>query len=109
MELAHILQEYGYDVQPGRSRSYGEEPDVTGLPGIHIECKRVERLNISTAMAQAVRDSERFGDGLPAVFHRRSREPWLVTMRLSDWLLYGREAHCNDDKRNRGGGAGGTS
>ena len=109
MELAHILQGYGYDVQPGRSRSYGEEPDVTGIPGIHIECKRVERLNISTAMAQAVRDSERFGDGLPTVFHRRSREPWLVTMRLSDWLLYGREAHCNGDKRNRGGGAGGTS
>lgn len=29
---------------------------------------------------------ERFKDGMPTVFHRRSREPWLVTMRLSDWM-----------------------
>lgn len=66
--------------------SYGEEPDVTGIPGVHIEVKRVERLNVSQAMAQAVRDAEKFNDGAPALFHRRSREPWLVTMRLSDWL-----------------------
>lgn len=57
------------------------------LAGVHIECKRVERLNISAAMKQAERDSERFHDGAPAVFHRRSREPWLVTMNLTDWML----------------------
>ena len=38
------------------------------------------------AMKQAQRDSERFKDGAPAVFHRRSRESWLVTMRLTDWI-----------------------
>ena len=66
---------------------------MTGLPGVHIECKRVERLNVPEAMAQAARDSERFHDGAPAVFHRRSREPWLVTMRLTDWLeLYEQRA-----------------
>lgn len=55
-----------------------------------MEVKRVERLNISQAMAQAVRDAERFKDGAPTVFHRRNREPWLVTMRLTDWLdLFG--------------------
>lgn len=37
-------------------------------------------------MEQARRDAERFGDGLPAVFHRRSREGWRVTMALPDWL-----------------------
>lgn len=84
--LAHILQAHGYNVEPGRSQSFGEVPDLSGLPGVHIECKRVERLNISQAMAQAVRDAERFQDGAPAVFHRRNREPWLVTMRLEDWL-----------------------
>ncbi len=31
--------------------------DVVGLPGIHIECKRVERLNLHDAMDQAVRDA----------------------------------------------------
>lgn len=86
IELAKLLQAHGYDVEPGRAQSYGEVPDLSGLPGVHVEVKRVERLNISQAMAQAERDAERFQDGAPAVFHRRSREPWLVTMRLEDWL-----------------------
>lgn len=85
-ELVTVLKEAGFDVNRGGSLSYGAIPDITGLPGIHVEVKRVERLNISEAMKQAVYDSERFGDGLPTVFHRRNRQPWLVTMRLSDWL-----------------------
>lgn len=86
IELAHILQDHGYNIDRGHAQNFGEIPDVSGLPGIHIEVKRVERLNISLAMAQAVRDAERFQDGAPAVFHRRNREPWLVTMQLQDWL-----------------------
>ena len=44
------------------------------------------------AMKQAVRDAEKFHDGAPTLFHRRSREPWLVTMRLHDWIaLYDRQ------------------
>lgn len=85
-ELTSILRNAGYDVERGGSQTYGEIPDIVGLPGIHIECKRVERLNISEAMQQAVRDSERFEDGSPTIFHRRSREKWLVTMFLDDWL-----------------------
>ena len=37
-------------------------------------------------LAQILRDSERMGDGLPVLFHRRNRKPWLVTMRLEDWM-----------------------
>lgn len=85
-ELAKILSGYGYDVRRGGSLSFGEVPDLVGLPGVHIEVKRVERLNVSEAMGQAVRDSDRFKDGAPALFHRRSRSPWLVTMRLEDWI-----------------------
>ena len=66
--------------------SFGEVPDLTGLPGVHIEVKRVERLNVPEAMGQAVRDAERFQDGAPTVFHRRNRSGWLVTMRLQDWI-----------------------
>lgn len=90
-ELVSILQEAGYQVERGGSETFGTIPDIVGLPGIHVEAKRVERLNISEAMAQAIRDAERFHDGAPTVFHRRNREKWLVTMRLTDWLeLYGR-------------------
>lgn len=90
-ELVTILQQHGYDCNRGGSLTFGEVPDVTGLPGIHIEVKRVERLNVGEAMDQSIRDSERMLDGIPALFHRRNRKPWLVTMRLSDWLqLYKR-------------------
>ena len=84
-ELASILNGYGYQCSRGGSLTFGSVPDLEGLPGIHIEVKRAERLNIHEAMKQAGRDSERFG-GMPAVSHRKNREPWLVTMPLSDWI-----------------------
>ena len=87
-ELAAILREYGYTVERGGTMSFGEKPDLSGLPYIHCECKRVERLNIHDAMQQAVADSMRFQDGCPTVFHRKSRSPWLVTMRLTDWITF---------------------
>ena len=89
-ERAAILKEYGYDCTRGGSLSFGEVPDIIGLPGVHIEVKRVEKLNVCEAMEQSIRDSERMQDGIPALFHRRNRKPWLVTMRLVDWLkIYG--------------------
>ena len=93
--LAKALRDYGYDCR--RTAQFcgktGEASDVVGLPGIHIECKFVERLSIRDAMDQAVRDAK---PGLiPAVMHKRSNEGWLVTMRLEDWIElyrdYGRE------------------
>ena len=84
-ELAHVLQSYGYETKRMAQFAGGiESPDVSGLPGIHIECKRVENLNIHKAYEQAVRDSE--GKAIPAVFHRRNREPWMVTMSLDDFM-----------------------
>lgn len=87
LEICRILQARGIPAEPGQAVSYGSTPDVTGIPGIHPEVKRVERLNVPEAMAQTVRDSEKFDDGAPTLFHRRNRSPWLVTMRLEDWLL----------------------
>lgn len=85
-ELAGILAEYGYDVHRGASQNYGTEPDLSGLAGVHIEVKRTQQLRLHDAMEQAKRDAVKFADGLPAVFHRRNREPWKVTMELKDWL-----------------------
>ncbi|MDO5418407.1 MAG: hypothetical protein Q4F29_14515, partial [Lachnospiraceae bacterium] len=58
-------------------------------PGIHIECKRVEKLNLLDAVAQALHDARK-GE-LSAVFHRRDRCEWLVTMRMEDWMQLYRE------------------
>ncbi len=95
LELSRILQGHGYPVEAGRAQSYGEVPDLTGLPGIHIECERVEALRLSEWMEQARRDAERFGDGFPAVFYRRSREPWRVVMDLEDWAAIYKAGHCS--------------
>lgn len=88
LELVKVLQGYGYDTEPGRAQSYGEEPDISGLPGIHIECKRAEQLRLSEWMKQAQRDAERFRDGVAVVFHRRNREEWAVTLRLDDFMRF---------------------
>ena len=56
--------------------SFGDVPDLVGLPGIHIEVKRAEQVRLSEWMAQATRDSKRFRDGMPAVFNRGSRVAW---------------------------------
>lgn len=91
LELVALLNGYGVPAEPGKAASYGSTPDVTGVPGLHVEVKRSERLNILEAMRQAVRDAEKFGDGLPAVFHRKNRAPWLVTMRIEDFMEVYRE------------------
>lgn len=84
-ELALKLKEYGYDCRRGQQYCGANgDADVVGLPGIHIECKRVERLNIEDAMMQALKDSKL--DEYPAVFHRKNNCKWLVTMRLDDWI-----------------------
>lgn len=85
-ELAAVLREYGYEIKRGGSMSFGEVPDLVGLPGVHIEVKRCEQVRLSEWMQQAERDSQHFKDGLPAVFHRRSREGWRVTMNLADFM-----------------------
>ena len=96
-ELAALLREYGYSIERGGSLSFGEVPDLTGLHGIHIEAKRCEQVRLSEWMAQAERDANRFQDGAPAVFFRRSRSPWLVVMKLEDWIRLYQKGGCDDE------------
>lgn len=102
LELSRILQGHGYPVEPGRAQSYGEVPDLTGLDGIHIECKRCQQLRIPDWMKQSADDAKKFGDGLPAVFFRRNREPWMVCMALSDWMKLYRGYQCNERSAENG-------
>ena len=97
IELAKMLR--GYDVQPGQAVSYGATPDITGLPGVHIECKRAQQQNLYAWLEQSRRDADKFRDGLPAVFWRKNRSPWLVVMNLEDWMgLYDRQKSAETDK-----------
>lgn len=84
-ELANKLKEYGYNCRRGQQYCGANgDADVIGLDGIHIECKRVEKLNLYDAMAQAKADKKE--DELPTVFHRKDNSKWLVTMELDDWM-----------------------
>lgn len=88
-ELANKLKDYGYKCRRGQQYCGANgDADVVGLPGIHIECKRVEKLNLYDAVAQSVRDAKE-GE-TPAVFHRKNNCEWLVTLRMDDFMkLYG--------------------
>lgn len=84
-ELANLLKQFGYNTR--RSVQYcgaNGDADVVGIEGLHIECKRVERLNIDEAMEQARRDA-REGE-VPVVMHRKNRKKWLVTMDLERFM-----------------------
>lgn len=84
LELAKILRGYGYEAKRGVQYKGGSDsPDVVGLEGIHIECKRVENLNIYNAVEQADRDC---GENMPVVMHRRNNKPWLATLHLEDFM-----------------------
>ena len=97
IELTEILKSNGYNVKRGGSLNYGAFPDIMGLKDVHVEVKRREKLNLLSAIQQAQTDAARFHDGQPAVFHRRNREPWLVTMTLEEWLTLYRKAAGNND------------
>lgn len=90
LELSNILKSRGFQTRRGQQFCGANgDADVVGMPGIHIECKRVEQLNIHKAMEQAKNDAKK--DEIPAVFHRKNRTKWLVTVSLDDFIsLYRR-------------------
>lgn len=90
LEVANLLKAAGFEKAQRTAQckgKTGQAGDVEGLPGIHIEVKRVERLNLKAAYQQAVHDSkENSNNDIPAIFHRQSHSPWMVTLSLSDFL-----------------------
>lgn len=98
VELSKTLNEYGYNTER-MSQFCGKTgvPDVQGLKGVHIECKRVERLIIEKAMNQSRSDARE--NEIPVVMHRKNRQPWLVTMELETWLeMYKEWNKCRQEE-----------
>lgn len=96
LELAHYLSDKGFTARRGQQYSGSpDSPDVVceSLSQFHIECKRVEKLNIDSAMHQAIEDSGE--DKIPVVMHRKNREEWKVTMLLDDFLKLEKEKANN--------------
>lgn len=91
LELAELLREHGFSGAARGVQYKGgpDSPDVIGVPGCHIECKRVEALQLYAALEQAQKDA---GPGdTPLVAHRKNRKPWVAILHLDDYLLMVRE------------------
>ncbi len=85
LEAAHILKKHGYDTRRGQQfAGINGDADVVGLPDIHLEVKRVEKLNIDEALQQSVRDAR--DAEIPVVMHRKNRTEWKITMLFDDWI-----------------------
>lgn len=86
LNLAKELRFLGYE-NARRGQQYcgaNGDADVIAIPGIHIECKVVERLNLYDAYEQSERDAK--GDEIPTVMHKKNRHRWLVTLSLEDFI-----------------------
>lgn len=84
-ELSQVIRTHGYAARRGQQYSGGgDSPDVvTDIPGLHIECKRVETFNLYKSLAQAKRD----GKGkVPVVAHKRNRENWVAVLEWDTFL-----------------------
>ena len=86
------------DARRGQQYQGGaDSPDVVcGIPNTHCEVKRVEKLNLGNAMAQAVADSG--GDSIPYVAHRKNMGEWMVTVRADDLVAFAELIVCLDDE-----------
>ena len=98
--LASRFREYGFDAR--RTAQYcgktGDASDVVGLPGIHVEAKHQERMNLYEWIAQAKRDAEAGGKGnLPVVFHKKNKAEILVSMELDVFMTIYKELWENQD------------
>lgn len=98
--LASRFREYGYNAR--RTAQYcgntGDASDVVGLPGIHIEAKHQERMQLYDWMAQAKRDSAGTNT-LPAVFHKKNNASILVTMEFEDWMRLYTEWEAGQERK----------
>lgn len=97
-EVAKALAYHGFDTRRGQQFCGANgDADVVGLPGIHIEVKRVERFNLYDALSQSKADAEVRGEK-PIVIHRRNNSEWVVVQPLDDWIEMYKESSLNEDQ-----------
>lgn len=100
--LAGLFREHGY-TESRRTAQYcgntGDASDVVGLPGIHVEAKHQERMQLYDWIDQAKRDSAGTGN-LPVVFHKKNNAEILVTMQFETFMKLYKESEMGDNNEN---------
>lgn len=90
-ELAAFLRALGFanaDRAARIGKDGGEDITLDAIPGVWIECKGVEKLNVEEAMQQAEQASP--AATTPCVMHKRNRTEWCVTLRLKSVGFFAR-------------------
>lgn len=99
LEAAAKLRElFGWRAQRSQQHAGTEESadlKVANTPGLWIECKRVQRLNVPDTMRIAV---SQCGRKTPVLLHRRDREDWLLTIYLADLPRLCHAYYCAADE-----------
>lgn len=85
LEVCHIWHAHGFEAwrtpnSGGLSHSKG---DVHGVPGLHQEVKRQEKMSMLAWLHQAEADCNPLD--VPVVIWRPSHEPWRVTLPFEDF------------------------
>lgn len=78
LEAVALLRGVGFEARRGQQFSGGNDsPDVIhNIPGMHLEIKRSERLNLYKAMDQANNDKRPTEDAI--VLHRANKRRWVA-------------------------------
>jgi len=98
-----VLIKHGYDDAYRTSQFCGNSPKGTpdvaceSLESIHFEVKFVEKLNLELAFSQAKKDAK---GKMPLVAHKRSHQPWRVTMSSDDFFKILKAGDLNDKVKN---------
>ena len=95
-EFATLLRKHGFTAsRAGYKQAAGDGTADIACPAldgeIHFEVKRVEKLNLWAALAQAENDAQENKmrwPVTPAVAFKRNRSSWYVVLPVSDLLHY---------------------
>lgn len=81
IEVRNLFRKYGFEARRGQQHRGGaDSPDVIhNIEWLHVESKRVNAgLNLRATVDKAQQEAP-FG-AVSAVFHRKDRQNWLVTV-----------------------------
>lgn len=87
LEIVALLHDHGWTrarrTHDGREQAMRGDI-ANGPPGVYLEVKRQERLNVPAALDQVERDAPT--TDLPILIHRPSRHQWMATLPLDELL-----------------------
>lgn len=86
LEIANYLKDRGYK-KARRGQQYcgiAGDADVVGVPGLHIEVKRMEKSYPYKWLDQA--EGDKACGETAVVFHRQNKKEWIAILSMDDFM-----------------------